>query len=211
MELSLSPEELRVLGVLIEKQRATPEYYPMTLNAIVAACNQKTSRDPVVSYGLAQVMRILDSLHKKRLVGTATADSARVSRYWHALEGALQLSDAEVAVLCCLMLRGPQTPGELRARTTRLFEFEDVGHIESVLAGLSQRTPSPLVVSLGRRAGQKEDRYAHLLGDQPPETPGEDDLPDAEVSTSAEERLQALEERLAALERAFSDFRSQFE
>ncbi len=207
--LSLSLEEIRVLGVLIEKQRTTPEYYPMTVNAITSGCNQKTSRDPVVSWSATQVMRILDDLHKKRLVGTTMGDSSRSARYWHALEGALEIEEDALSVLSCLMLRGAQTPGEIRLRTQRMYPFEDVESVEKVLLHLASEREIPLVADLGKRPGQKETRYRHTLGGF--EKPLQDEPASEGDESGLEDRLNALVLRLEKLEQAFESFRRQFE
>lgn len=207
--ISLSPEEIRVLGVLIEKQRTTPEYYPMTVNAVTTGCNQKTSRDPVVSWSASQVMRTLDELHAKRLVGMTLGDSSRAARYWHALEGAWELGPAALSVLCCLMLRGEQTPGEIRLRTQRMVPFESVESVEEVLQLLAAVPQNPMVVDLGKRPGQKETRYMHLLGG--PDSLHRPDSATAGDESGLEARLSILAARIEKLEQAFESFRRQFE
>jgi uncharacterized protein len=165
----LEPAELRVLGALIEKQRATPDAYPLTLNALRAACNQTTNRDPVVSYDDATIRDALHRLGRRRW--TRLAGAGRAPKYRHLLDEALGLSARELSLLAVMMLRGPQTLGELHARTDRLHRFADVDEIERLLAGLAERE---LVARIGRRPGQREDRYTHLLGGSPaPDVPGE--------------------------------------
>ena len=162
MELNLTGEALRVLGALIEKERTTPEYYPLSLNALTNACNQKSNRDPVMSLSEADVMRALEGLRGAGLA-MQSADGGRVTKYAHNLIGKLQLDIAETSLLAELLLRGPQTAGELRGRAERMHHFADAGEIEAALLHLAEREP-PLVVRLARQPGRKESRYQHLLG-----------------------------------------------
>jgi uncharacterized protein YceH (UPF0502 family) len=160
VDLELS--EVRVLGALLEKQRTTPDAYPLSLNALRAACNQSTNRDPVVDYDEATIRDALHRLGRRRYTRLASGPGSRAAKYRHLLDEALGLGPPELAVLAVLMLRGPQTPGELRARTERLYAFPDAGALHAVLDTLSQRE---LAVRLERRPGQKEERYMHLLSD----------------------------------------------
>jgi len=155
MSLILNEIEVRVLGSLIEKQLTTPEYYPMTLNALVAACNQKSNRDPVVAYDENTVMAALDALRDKNLVYTFHGSSSRVVKYKHMFPNVFELDAAEVAVMAVLMLRGPQTVGEIRGRTDRLHEFTSIPEVQETLDKLAHRD-EPLVVRLERQAGQKD-------------------------------------------------------
>lgn len=159
----LSAEELRVLGVLMEKSKTTPDYYPMTLNSLTTACNQKSSRKPVVDYEEETVVLALNSLKKKGLISTATGGSIRAVKYKHNFAIVFPVVPAEVALICLLILRGPQTPGELNTNSGRLYEFESIEEVQSVLEKLSQ-PEMPFVKQLPRRSGQKEVRYAQLLG-----------------------------------------------
>src|SRR5688572_27120810 len=159
----LSAAEVRVLGSLIEKQITTPDYYPLTLNALTNACNQLTNRDPVVSFDETVVVRALDALREKRLATMFTGQESRVAKYKHTLTDALLLTPAEVALLCVLMLRGPQTIGELRTRSERLFSFDTLPEVEETLNALASRQPQALVTKLPRQPGTKESRYAQLL------------------------------------------------
>jgi uncharacterized protein len=154
--------EIRVLGCLIEKQRTTPDVYPLTLNSLRLACNQSTNRDPVVDYDDGTVRAGLDRLVQRKWTTLASWSNRRAMKYRHTLDTALGLDDAEVAVLCVLMLRGPQTPGELRARTERLHRFADSGELDDTLDRLIGRE---LATRVGRRPGQREERYRQLLGD----------------------------------------------
>lgn len=206
MDFTLSEPEIRVLGSLVEKEITTPEYYPLTLNALVSACNQKTNREPVVSYGEEEVREALFSLRDKDLV--IVCEGTRVFKYDNYMAEKLELSPAETAVMCMLLLRGPQTAGELRARTERMHTFEDLSEVEALLEGLASRE-EPLVVKLPRQPGRKEHRYAHLLA-------GDVQVDSAEASLevpgeSTRERLDRLEAEFAELRREFAEFRKQFE
>jgi uncharacterized protein YceH (UPF0502 family) len=215
----LTTVEVRVLGSLIEKEITTPEYYPLTLNALVNACNQISNRDPVVSFDEMTVARALESLREKKLAWMVTG-VGRVPKYEHRFAEALQLAAQEVAVLCVLMLRGPQTVGEIRGRTTRLYEFKELEEVELTLQALQSAQP-PLALKLPRQPGTKESRYAHLLA-------GEVQIEEREVAPRLEPATVAIRqenERLAALEgetaqlrvdlqelkQQFLDFKKQFE
>ena len=162
MSGQLTEIEARIVGALIEKQLTTPEYYPLTLNALVAACNQKTNREPVVNYDEQSVSRSLDDLRDKNIVYVFYGSTSRVPKYKHILPDVLELEPSETAVMCVLMLRGPQTIGELRERTGRLYDFRDLNDVNETLEGLIKRE-EPLITRLERAPGQKEARYAHLL------------------------------------------------
>ena len=158
----LNAEELRVLGVLMEKSKTTTEYYPMTVNAITLACNQKTSRKPVVQYSEQTVVLTLDALKRKSLISTATGGSSRAIKYKHNFAIVFPVTPQEVAIICLMILRGAQTPGELNTNSGRLFEFESLEELQSVLERLAG-AEVPYVLQLPRKAGQKEMRYIHLL------------------------------------------------
>ncbi len=217
----LSAPEARVLGSLIEKAITTPDYYPLSLNALTNACNQLSNRDPVVAYDETVVVRALDALRDKRLASLYTGQESRVARYKHTFTDAILLTPAEVALLCVLMLRGPQTLGELRTRTERLFKFDALPEVEETLNTLAARAPQPFVARLPRAPGTKEARYAHLLsGPVEVATPEKAPAPEpAAVAVRAvDERVARLESEVAAL-RAEVDglradlvtFRRQFE
>ena len=165
--LLLAAEEIRVLGVLIEKQITTPDYYPLTLNALVNGCNQTTSRDPIVQYDDATVTQALNRLREKKLAFVYSGADSRALKYGHKLPERLELGPAETAALCVLMLRGPQTAGEIRNRSGRLHEFATVADVESALEVLIARLPHPLATRLPRQPGLKEARTAHLLSGPP--------------------------------------------
>ncbi|HYP18248.1 MAG TPA: YceH family protein [Opitutus sp.] len=214
--LALTPEETRVLGALVEKQVTTPDYYPLTLNALVNACNQLTNREPVVAYAEATVTIALDGLREKRLASLYHGSDSRVPRYKHTLTEQFVLTPAEVAVICVLLLRGPQTLGELRTRGERLFAFDSLEEVEATLAALIAYTPEPLVTKLPRQPGTKESRYAQLLSASAASTPAAGEpaalpasAPVAPSAPSASERLTKLEEETAALRREVSELRQQ--
>lgn len=195
--------ELRVLGVLMEKSKTTPEYYPMTINAITLACNQKTSRKPVVQYDDQTVILALDTLKRKSLVSTATGGSSRSVKYKHNFAIVFPVLPQEVAILCLLILRGPQTPGELNTNSGRMYEFDTLDDVQSVLERLSE-PEMPYVMQLPKRAGQKEVRYVHLLGGTPDLS--QIDLQEEVSSRPASElesRLTKVEQELAELKEAF--------
>ncbi|MDT7603892.1 MAG: uncharacterized protein QOF61_1889 [Acidobacteriota bacterium] len=217
----LSAEEVRVVGALVEKQVTTPEYYPLTLNALVNACNQISNRDPVVAYDDQIVTRVIDSLREKGLAREVRTADGRVPKYRHVLDEALSLSKAELAVMCVLMLRGAQTVGELRGRTERLYSFSGLQFVEAALEGLMNRGEgrTPLVMRLPRGAGQKEARYAHLLAGEvqvdetaavEPSTP-RGARADGERVARLEEEVGALRRELSELQEQFAEFKKQFE
>lgn len=199
----LEPEEIRVLGALMEKARTTPDYYPMTINALTAACNQKTSRKPVVHYTEETIITTLNSLKKKGLVATATGGTSRAVKYKHNVGLVFPLDTSEIAILCLLFLRGPQTPGELNTNTGRLYEFESLEDVQAVLEKLGSLEPA-FVQQLPRRTGQKEMRYTHLLSGEP-DLSMEDTMEEEPVldAHQLETRLALVELELAQLKEAF--------
>ncbi|NGF56039.1 DUF480 domain-containing protein [Parapusillimonas sp. SGNA-6] len=202
----LSSEEIRVLGSLLEKSRTTPEYYPMTINALQAACNQKTSRKPVVSYDENTIISTLDSLKKKGLVSTVVGGGSRVTKYKHNLAIQYPLVPAELAALCLLFLRGPLTAGEINSNSGRLYEFETLDEVQELLNKLSEDEPA-YVKLLPKRPGQKEARYIHLFGEF-----NEEEYETSYPSTTANpNQIQALEERVATLEEQLATLREEFD
>lgn len=199
--MDLTNVEVRVLGALIEKEITTPEYYPLSLNALTNACNQSSNRDPVVQYDENTVSAAIESLRKRNLVHQIKRSDSRVTKYRQVLTEDLQLKDRELAVMCVLMLRGPQTAGEIRTRGTRLFNFASLEDVETTLNALIARAPTPPVVRLPRRPGQKELRYAQTLA-------GETQIESAEAPEPSE---PADDERLAVLEAAVDGLRSELE
>ena len=192
MHMELSAMEARVLGALIEKEINTPEYYPLSLNALIAACNQKSSREPVMELSEEEVRSSLR--HLEDIGYTSTAHDSRVLKFEHRVRTVLNLRRDETAVLCLLLLRGPQTPGELRTRADRMYTFDDLAAVQSTLTRMVERE-TPLAVLLPRQPGAREARYAHLLCGMP-----ETSEVAAPVKASSPSRLEELEARIAALE-----------
>ena len=209
----LTDIETRVLGALVEKQITTPEYYPLTLNALTAACNQKNNRHPVTSYAENDVAAAVESLREKNLVYVFYGSTSRVPKFKHVMPEVLHLTPPETALLCVLMLRGPQTPGELRGNASRLFDFAGLDEVEQTLAGLITHEPDQLVVRLARQPGQKEVRFAHLLSGAPVEIPAEPLAPAAPMSSrqTLEQKVDALAAEVEKLRLQFDEFRKQFE
>ncbi len=205
--MDADPVEIRVLGCLIEKQRTTPDAYPLSLNALRLACNQATNRDPVVEYEESTIRPALDSLARRGWARLASGPGSRAAKFRHLFDEALGLGEAEISLLAVLMLRGPQTPGELKQRSERLCRFAGLDEIESVLSALAERE---LVTRLPRRPGQKEERYAQLLGDDSPAKglPTDDAAPELAAPASGD-RLAALEDAVAELREDVTSLRSE--
>jgi uncharacterized protein YceH (UPF0502 family) len=210
---TLTPAEARILGSLIEKEITTPEYYPLSLNALLNAANQKSNRDPVMELDEDAVRRALDSLSQQGLARSA-ATEGRVARFEHRLADVFNFHRHEIALLCVLLLRGPQTPGELRTRSDRLYQFDDLGAVHSALNLLRNRQP-PLVKILARQPGTKEARYAHLLSGDVPESGPQAASSDSPLTTpparasSDSARLAQLEDEVAALQTEVADLKNQ--
>ena len=218
MPENLDKEEIRILGALVEKQLTTPEYYPLTLNALVNACNQKNNRDPIVSFDEKTVSDALERLRDRNLAYIFYGSNARVAKYKHMLPSVYELEPSETAVIAVLMLRGPQTIGELRERTSRMHEFAGLDEVQTTLDSLARRD-EPVVVKLERQPGQKDARFAHLLG-------GEIDVaalatthPSRTIQTEAandrvgklESEVERLSGEITELRDAFAEFRKQFD
>ena len=208
----LSDVEVRVLGALIEKDTTTPDYYPLSLNALVNACNQKNNRDPVMALEEDAVRAALESLQRQRLAGPASGADGRVTKYEHRLQEVYNFDRREIAILCVLLLRGAQTPGELRGRAERMYRFEELEDVLATIDKLSQREPA-LVAVLPRQPGTKESRYMHLFSG---EAPVGEVVPRA--ASGSGDRIVQLEGEVAELRRevsemreAWADFRRQFE
>src|SRR5258705_9219412 len=199
--MRLNEAEVRVLACLIEKESTTPEYYPLSLNALMLACNQKTNRDPVVAYDEDTVSDALDALRAKRLARLSSAQS-RVAKYEHSILEVFNLGRRELALLCTLMLRGPQTVGELKDRSERMRAFSDLEEVEACLETLMHWEPRPLVMRLPRQPGMKEPRYMHLLsGDAEPPAPRM-----TEPAVSLDEQVEALRQEIRELRHELSNF-----
>ncbi|MGB2078338.1 MAG: YceH family protein [Vibrio sp.] len=206
MKIELSPIQARIIGCLLEKETTTPDYYPLTLNSLTSACNQKSNRDPVMSLSEAQVMDAAQSLIDQHLISDESSFNSRVNKFKHRFcnteFGSLQLTPQQRGIVCSLLLRGPQTPGELRTRTNRLCEFQDVKQVETILDEMAHQTP-PLVVKLAKQPGKREARYQHLFSGEVDEAMLASDT-SAEQSSSAshlglEARIEQLEAQVAAL------------
>ena len=231
----LAEIETRVLGSLIEKDITTPDYYPLSLNALVNACNQKNNRDPVMTLDEESVRQALGTLQEKRLAGPASGADSRVTKFEHRLQEVFNFDRREIAIVCVLLLRGPQTPGELRSRTERMYHFEALDDVVSTLDHLALRDP-PLTRVLPRQPGTKESRYTHLFSGEPPETSaasttsvgagdpstslrtGSPEHPATIPAASATDRIARLEEEVANLreqltevQQQLASFRRQFE
>ena len=216
MNFILNPAEARVLGSLVEKDITTPDYYPLSLNALINACNQKNNREPVTNFDEETVRLALRNLSDKQLAGMARGAEGRVAKYEHRLQEVFNFTRPETAILCVLLLRGPQTPGELRGRTERMHRFEDLDEVLSGLQQLMRREP-PLAKALGRRPGTKEIRYAHLLsGDveawEPPAEMASSGVTDEnERVAHLEAQVSALQSEVAELKQQMAEFKKQFE
>src|SRR5881394_3266735 len=210
-ELNLTEVEVRVLGALIEKDITTPDYYPLSLNALVNACNQKSNRDPVMQLVEDDVRDALTSLQERRMAGPAGGADSRVTKYEHRLQEVFNFTRPEIAVLCVLLLRGPQTPGELRGRTERMHHFEALDDVQSALQKLAQRDP-PLVKVLPRQPGTKESRWVHLMaGDVAVPESNQPAATTADRTFGDGQRLTQLEEEVAALRREVGGIKDQLE
>jgi uncharacterized protein YceH (UPF0502 family) len=217
VNIVLNPAEARVLGALVEKDITTPDYYPLSLNALINACNQKNNREPVTNFDEETVRLALRNLSDKRLAGPASGADGRVTKYEHRLQEVFNFTRPETAILCVLLLRGPQTPGELRGRGERMHRFEDLDEVLSGLQQLMRRDP-PLAKALGRRPGTKEIRYAHLLSgdveawEPPSETAYSGGVTDDnERVAHLEAQLATLQSEVAELKQQMAEFRKQFE
>ena len=217
MRIELDPLEARVIGCMLEKQVTTPDQYPLSLNALVSACNQKSNRDPVMSLDETTVQRTLDGLSRKHLVLERSGFGSRVPKYQHLFcnteYGSLKLSAQELAIVCELLLRGPQTPGELRSRASRMASFSEVSEIEAALQSLLARESGPLVARLPREPGRRESRYMHLFSGEPPShapaasTVGRDVDPAVDGETLPE-RVARLEEEVRRLRSELEELKS---
>jgi len=207
MDIVLNEEEVRVLGSLIEKQVTTPEYYPLTMKALVAACNQRSNRHPVVSYDEQIAERAMNGLRDKKLGWVIKKADSRVLKYGHIFPEVFHLTPPQTAAMCVLMLRGPLTPGEIRSTAGRLYDFKDLAEVDDTLNALMQNEQGPMIVMIARQPGQKEARYAHLLA-------GEIDFSEIQMSAPYQapsgSSLTGIEEEIAALRREIQELRDEF-
>lgn len=216
MNISLNPHEIRVLGSLIEKGLTTPDYYPMSLNAITAACNQKSNRDPVMNLSERTVQETVDRLIKKHLISQRSSSGSRVAKYAHRFSDTLSkefnFSKQELATICVLLLRGPQTAGEIRSRTGRMCSFDSLDQVDATIKGLMNRDDGPYVMELPRQAGRRESRFMHLLG-------GEESVSEFELEAKTQreepavgedERITQLQEQVDALRDELEELKTQF-
>ncbi len=219
MKIELTPSEARVLGCLLEKEATTPENYPLSINALTNACNQKSNRDPVLNLGETEVQQVVDALVKKHLVSDRSGYGGRVTKYKHVFcnteFGPLKFSDVERAILCELLVRGPQSPGELRTRCNRMATIADVAEVEAALQALAAHDSGPFVVRLARQAGTRDSRYAHLLSSDVQGAPA-DEVSDAlepgfAPRSGLTERVQSLEAQVEMLQREIGEIRLRLE
>ncbi len=217
---TLSDIEVRVLGALVEKQVTTPEYYPLTLNSLTLACNQKNNRHPVTSYSEDEVAQALETLREKNLTYVFHGSTSRVPKYKHVMPEVMHLNPPETALMCVLMLRGPQTIGELRGNAARLHTFSSLEDVDATVTGLMAHEPDQLIVRLPRQPGQKEARFAHLLSGAPVEEiaaeapaprPSSAKQSDRERIEQLEQTVTALTEEVQTLKQQFAEFKKQFE
>ena len=220
MTTVLTEIEVRVLGSLIEKQITTPEYYPLTLHSLTAACNQKNNRNPVTALNESEVDEALDTLREKNLAYVFHGSTSRVPKYKHVAPEVLQLSPPELAAMCVLMLSGPQTMGEIRTRGSRLYEFSGLPEVEETLHGLSSRELDPLVMKLPRQPGQKDARFVHLLSGEVHVEQVDDTANVSRVARQRndsgrveqlEEQVKTLTQQVESLATQFEEFKKQFE
>ena len=207
MTLVISTVAARVLGSLVEKEITTPEYYPLSLNALANACNQKNNREPVMNLDEDEIRQALHQLEDDGLAGAARGSDSRVAKYEHRVQEVFNFTRGEIAVMCVLLLRGPQTPGELRGRGERMHRFEELSDVQSTLQRLMQREP-PLVKVLPRQPGTKEARYAHLLSGEPVEVVGHGEVAESSGTGSG---MAQMEAEIAALREEVAELRAQVE
>jgi len=207
----LNDIEVRVLGSLVEKQVTTPEYYPLTINALTLACNQKNNRNPVTSYSENLVAQAVENLRELNLAYVFYGSTSRVPKYKHVMPEVLHLGPAQLALMCVLLLRGSQTLGELRERASRLYEFSSLEEVEETLKSLISREPETLVKRLPRQPGQKETRFAHMLAGEPPVETAAEEPSHRRIISRESDRLSSVQEDVAALKAQMEELRLQFE
>ncbi len=211
MEIRLHETEVRVLGALVEKELTIPEYYPLTLNSLTAACNQKSNRDPVMTLSDRDVESAIENLRSNQLMWRRNIAGSRVPKYEHNVYALWHLDQQQTAVLCVLMLRGAQTVGEIRGRTGRMYEFRDLDEVDATVANLMNHEKGPFVVELPRQPGRKENRFMHLLAGEPSvETVTDDREPAPIMVNTGNDRIAALEEQVAQIQGEVNELRQQF-
>jgi uncharacterized protein len=210
MNSLLTVVEVRVLGSLVEKEITTPDYYPLSLNALMNACNQKSNREPTMELDEDEIRQALHGLEEKKLAGRARGSDGRVTKYEHWMQEAFNFTRGEVAAICVLLLRGPQTPGEIRSRSDRLFHFDELSDVQATLQRLMEREPA-LVKVLPRQPGTKEARYAHLLSGDVEAFEAPSTAASASAITGKEERISALEEQVATLQSEVAEIKQHLE
>ena len=217
MDIVLDPVAIRILGALIEKEVTTPDYYPMSLNGLITACNQKSNRDPVMQLSEEEINSAIEYLKDKRLIWQRSVVGARVSKFEHNLRSFFPLSEQETGVLCVLLLRGPQTVGEIRQRTERLCSFENLEETDNVIRGLMSRKDGPFIAELPRQPGRKEPRFVHLFAGEEwvqeliEATATQNELPPTPVTgTSRNDRIGELETTVATLQEELHQLREEF-
>ncbi len=211
MPTILNDVEVRVLGSLVEKQVTTPEYYPLTLNSLTLACNQKNNRNPVTAFDESTVAQALETLREKNLTYVFHGSTSRVPKYKHVMPEVMHLDPKELALMCVLMLRGPQTAGELRGSAARLFDFSGIEEVDETLRNLSTREDEPMVVRLPRQAGQKEARFAHLLSGEVAFEAQAEEMTSVRSAPRGGDRIATLETEIETLKTQFEDLRQQFD
>jgi uncharacterized protein YceH (UPF0502 family) len=207
----LSEIETRIIGSLIEKELTTPDYYPLSLNALTTACNQTSNRDPIAHYAEDAIAHAIEPLRRRSLVRVVQQSGSRVFKYKHLINETLGLVSRQTAVLCVMMLRGPQTLGELKTRTARMAEFDSLDDVETAVEQLINREPEPLAARLTRRPGQKEDRYAHLLAGEVTYEVPDHPSPARSPDEGRPDRIAALEQTVEALRKEVTELRGQLE
>lgn len=211
MTTILNDIEIRVLGALVEKQVTTPEYYPLTLNALTLACNQKNNRNPVTSYSENEVATALETLREKNLTYVFHGSTSRVPKYKHVMPEVMHLNKAELALMCVLMLRGAQTVGELRTHAARLYEFSGVEEVDAIINSLRSHDPDPLVLRLPRQPGQKDARFVHLLAGEVDAEALAETVVQPKARAANTDRVAALEAEVASLKSQVAELQEQFE
>jgi len=211
MDFTLNAVEARVLGVLIEKERTTPEYYPLSLNALTAACNQKSSRDPVMNLSDTEVMNAIETLRNKKLAWQLSTAGGRVPKFEHNMPALFSFSAAEISIICVLLLRGAQTPGEIRNHCDRLHSFPSIDEVEKTLRQLTEMEGGPFVKELPKQPGRKENRYVQLFTGEPDLTIYESGAAVTRIESPGEDRITKIEREIAEMRQMLMGLQEEFE